>query len=300
MQHQPSIPAMGVLGLRGDSSPFELTRHDPAPALRQLVLHYWVVRWELAPGLVFDQEVVPNPCVNLVVEEERSAIYGPASNKYTKRLSGRGVVFGVKFKPGGFYPYLRRPVAELTDRALLLEEVFDREAVAAFGEALAGSEEMAVRVEAADRLLLHTRPTVDPEVALVQQLVERIHADRAITRVEQLGQSAEINSRKLQRLFHRYVGVAPKWVIQLYRLQDAAERLEDGTCRDWTELALELGYYDQSHFIHDFRSIIGTTPEAYSRRFKRDAAELPASERLLVTEEPSMTERTTANKQTDA
>ncbi|MOA57975.1 DNA-binding transcriptional activator FeaR [compost metagenome] len=73
-----------------------------------------------------------------------------------------------------------------------------------------------------------------------------------------------MNKRKLQRLFSQYVGVSPKWVLKLYRLQNAAEAMETGSERDWIKLSQDLGYYDQSHFIRDFKAMIGRTPDEYA------------------------------------
>lgn len=71
--------------------------------------------------------------------------------------------------------------------------------------------------------------------------------------------------RQLQRLFREYVGVSPKWVIQRYRLLDAAERVAAGTTIDWADLSLDLGYADQAHFIRDFKKLVGRSPAEYAR-----------------------------------
>ncbi|MGG3509069.1 helix-turn-helix domain-containing protein [Paenibacillus lautus] len=75
--------------------------------------------------------------------------------------------------------------------------------------------------------------------------------------------SSDLSPRSLQRLFKQYVGVNPKWVIRLYRLQNVAEMLEGLDHQDVLELAMDMGYYDQSHFIRDFKAVIGKTPEVY-------------------------------------
>ena len=72
-------------------------------------------------------------------------------------------------------------------------------------------------------------------------------------------------SRTLQRLFARYVGVSPKWVLRRYRLHEAAAALAREQDRPWAEVAAELGYFDQSHFIRDFTAAIGLTPVAYAQ-----------------------------------
>src|SRR5690606_22157944 len=87
--------------------------------------------------------------------------------------------------------------------------------------------------------------------------------DRAIIKVEQLGERAGTSVRQLQRLFRRYVGVSPKWVIKRFRLQEAAELIEQDPATTWTEIAMGLGYFDQAHFIKDFKAVLGQTPAEY-------------------------------------
>jgi AraC-like DNA-binding protein len=60
--------------------------------------------------------------------------------------------------------------------------------------------------------------------------------------------------------------VGPKWVINRYRLHEAVERLQEGAQINFSELAMELGYFDQAHFIRDFRKLVGCTPVAFARR----------------------------------
>jgi AraC-like DNA-binding protein len=69
--------------------------------------------------------------------------------------------------------------------------------------------------------------------------------------------------RSLQRLFSRYVGVSPKWVIRRYRLHELLEQMHSGRHLDWAQVAIDLGYFDQAHLINDFKSITGYAPTEY-------------------------------------
>jgi AraC-like DNA-binding protein len=266
MSAQIPSPSMGVLQSHVGAQKFELSRYEPAEPLKAFVKHYWVVSWTLAEHEHYDQAVVPNPCVNLVMEQDRSGIYGVTNRKYTKHLQGSGLVFGIKFLPGGFYPYWPTPLSELTDRSLMLSDVFGTAAAAAYEQAISATADTAARIRLTDSLLLAKLPDQDPNVAWINRIIDRIRDDRELSKVEQLCEMFDLNKRKLQRLFSQYVGVSPKWAIQLYRLQNAAEWLDQGLFKDWSSLALELGYYDQAHFIKDFKSIIGVTPDEYTSR----------------------------------
>jgi transcriptional regulator GlxA family with amidase domain len=103
-------------------------------------------------------------------------------------------------------------------------------------------------------------------VAQVVEVVQRALERPTLTRVEELAELAAIPPRTLQRLFRRYVGVGPKWVIRCFRLHEAATRLSEGTCPEGAALAAELGYFDQAHFIRDFKALIGSAPSEYAAR----------------------------------
>ncbi|HJV21565.1 MAG TPA: helix-turn-helix domain-containing protein, partial [Holophagaceae bacterium] len=118
------------------------------------------------------------------------------------------------------------------------------------------------RVEA---FLLERLPRPDPQVALARDLVQRILDAPDLQRVEALAVTAGLGLRSLQRLFSEYVGVSPKWVIRRYRLHEALDRLEAREPPDLAALAQDLGYFDQAHFIHDFKALLGRTPAAYAR-----------------------------------
>jgi AraC-like DNA-binding protein len=75
-----------------------------------------------------------------------------------------------------------------------------------------------------------------------------------------------LGPRSLQRLFREHVGVSPKWVIKRFRLHEALEQVSAGADVDWTQLALDLGYFDQAHFIRDFKAIVGEPPTGYASR----------------------------------
>ncbi|GIP38901.1 AraC family transcriptional regulator [Paenibacillus sp. J31TS4] len=263
MQPEARMPALGILNMAGLEQTYRLTRHIPSAEAGFFIRHYWIVSWDLEDREPYPQHLIPNPCVNLVLEPGRSGIFGPATDKFTYLVKGKGRVFGVKFRPGGFYPFLQQPVSGLSGCPLRIADVLggdDRE----WERAILSEPEEADMVRLAEERLLPLLPARDETVLLINRMMDRIQEDRTLTRVEELSRQFGLHIRKLQRLFHQYVGVSPKWVIKLYRLQNAAERL-DGSETQLLRLAGELGYYDQSHFIREFKAIIGQTPEEYVR-----------------------------------
>ena len=251
----------GILNPKAAGIKFELTRHAPSTDLAFFVSRYWVIHWDLAEPYV--QETLSYPCVNLVFERGNTRVWGIDSGRFARRLEGKGQVFGVKFRPGAFYPFLKTPISALTDRSISFFEVFGIDADPLETAMLTLDD--AAMIERVEDFLRERLPEHDPNVILVNEIVDCITADRKITKVDDIAATFGINKRSLQRLFSQYVGVSPKWVIQRCRLQEAAEQLASGEATDSAKLALDLGYFDQAHFIKDFKAVIGKSPAEYAK-----------------------------------
>jgi AraC-like DNA-binding protein len=264
----------GLLGVRDFD--FTLDRVPVSADLAELVERHWLVSWTVPPGRREPVTLLPHPCVNLAFDQGQVMISGPGRERFTYQCVGSGRVFGVKFRPGAFRPFLGAPVAELTDRMRPLATLWGPADAEALAADLARARELPDLVAAAERHLRAHWPQPDPEVGTVGRIINALLYDRTITRVDDVSKRFDIPPRTLQRLFERYVGVSPKWVLRRYRLHEAAARLAEDTDSAWAEVAVELGYFDQSHFIRDFTRAVGMTPAAYAQACRRHAAPIRA------------------------
>jgi AraC-like DNA-binding protein len=247
----------------------ENERFAPGPELAPYIAHFWTVRWDLRGRPPFIAETLPHPCVHLLFERGRAQVAGLSTRIFRRRLVGQARVFGVKFRPAAFHPVLRAPVSRLRDRVLALTSVFGRESNV-LKHAILGEPDVRRCVELAQDFLLERLPPMPKATAEVRDLVERLAVDQAITRVDQAAALLGVDVRRLQRRFNAAVGLSPKWVIQRYRLHEAAERLAQDEAPDFAGLALQLGYFDQSHFVRDFKAVLGRAPgEHLARRTRR-------------------------------
>jgi AraC-like DNA-binding protein len=226
---------------------------DPAPDLAGVVDHHWAVSWDYP--VPYRQLVVPYPNVHLTFEGGAATVHGVSSGHQQKLLTGRGRVVGVAFRAGRFRPFLRAPVAGLTDRSVDAREVF--------GPDLPD----ALDVQSVEDWLRARLPDRDPAAEEAGDIVGEIIRRPATTRVEELALDLGTSTRRLQRLFAEHVGVGPKRVIRRYRLHEVTQRLAAGTAVDWAGLAAQLGYADQGHFVRDFTAMFGESPTRYAARY---------------------------------
>ncbi|XVV05042.1 AraC family transcriptional regulator [Actinosynnema sp. CA-248983] len=225
----------------------------PPPDLAGHVARYWLVSWDYAEP--YRQLIVPYPNVHLTFQDGRATVHGVSGGHQVKVLAGRGHVVGVAFHPGAFRPFLGAPVSTITDRSI--------DASAVFGPDLPTDP----NVEDVEEFLRAHLPTPDPNADEAVAVVARIAAEPGITRVDALAADLGTGVRRLQRLFAEHVGVGPKWVIRRYRLHEVTERLAAGAAVDWADLAADLGYADQAHFVRDFREMFGEPPTHYAARY---------------------------------
>jgi AraC-like DNA-binding protein len=267
-----SLPggSRGIRRARSGREHFRVERVAPAPALAPFVDFFWMLRWDLRGRPPHRQQVLTRPSVHMTFTSyltggaTRARIVGVVRDDFVEELADEGRVVGAAFRPGGFRPFLDGPVAALTGRFAGVDEVFGEPGLALAAEVFAtpGDTEAVARLEA---FLAGLRPEPDPSAERAAAIVGRIAERSGVVRVGELARDEGMSPRSLQRLFHEYVGIGPKWVIRRFRMIEAAGRAEAGTRVDWARLAAELGYADQAHFTRDFTAAVGTPPARYAR-----------------------------------
>ncbi|MFJ2027624.1 DUF6597 domain-containing transcriptional factor [Streptomyces sp. NPDC087897] len=248
-------------------------RREPAAALRPYLEHYWLIDWDLTEP--YAAHVVPHPSVNLVLQRYEAEdgprgrcgyaeVAGVEPRLFTRKLTGRGRVCGVQFRPGGFRPFAPgHAVGDLTGRRVDAADVFRTPPPV---DAVLDPDDEDARVAALDACLLALEPRPDPRATLAMAAVDRVRTDRTVRRAGLLARDLGLSARSLQRLFSAYVGVGPKWVILRYRIHEALERAGSGPDIDWARLAADLGYSDQAHLVRDFTATVGVPPTAFAPR----------------------------------
>ncbi|SRX83403.1 AraC family transcriptional regulator [Microlunatus phosphovorus NM-1] [Mycolicibacterium parafortuitum] len=248
---------------------FDLRRWAADGVTARYVEHFWSVSWDLRDKDPFDNTVITFPSLHLTHEwgEDRTRhgfplpntlVHGVVEQVFRTTIRARGWVVGARFRPGGFTARFGGDASALTGRVEPVAELF--------GAVVEVPDDVDGAAAELDRLI-GRGAAPDAVYPVLARLVDRIRDDSGIHRVDQVMTHSPWSVRTTQRVFRRYVGVPVKWVLCRYRLQNAALQIESDPGVDFADLAVRLGWYDQAHFINDFRAMLGCTPGEYAARY---------------------------------
>lgn len=191
----------------------------------------------------------------------RAAITGVWETTRTHVHSQDHAVVIATFTATGAGAWLRQPLDALANSTADLAAVLDRSArVDQLDEQLVAAPNHAARIQLVENFLLrNTAPTqVDPTI---QAAVALIAQAPTLPRVDELAQQIGLSQSALERRFRRLVGVSPRKFVSLVRFRKVIQLRSTGA--DLTTVAHAAGYYDQPHFIKDFKRFTGQAPQAF-------------------------------------
>jgi AraC-like DNA-binding protein len=188
---------------------------------------------------------------------------GMRSTPYFKDTSAETPSFGALLKPGAAGLVLGQPAGMLAERHLPLCVFWPEQDVARLEEAMSAAacgEDALCALESELQKRVRGHGGIAPDIA---RALEAIAAGQSVgDAVRQAG----VSHRHFVSLFRNAVGLSPKLYSRVVRLGHVVRTLRPGEAPDWTGLAADAGYFDQSHFIRDFRAHTGLAPAAYHRR----------------------------------
>jgi AraC-like DNA-binding protein len=246
------------------------------PELRSIVRCYWHLRGPSGSGP--PERVIPDGCAEIVLNRaERFRRIAPDLSSHLQAnvllvgqlpsaisIAPQGAVdlLGIRFQPAGLHALLGVPMHELTNVDVALNQVapkLGRDLFEACHEPSIGRRLQAVGLHLV-RALAGRRATSTHQILAEATRQLETHMGT----VAETAATLQIGRRRLERLFRQHVGLSPRRYLRIRRLQGVVSKLEGGApTPSWAQLAVDAGYYDQSHLIRDFRSIGGTTPQRY-------------------------------------
>lgn len=244
------------------NSPVVYREIAPPDALKPHVYCFWVLRNQTSRQTRVNYRIVADGCVDLFINcstFEGLFIAGTARSSAVVPINGQAVYFGIRFLPGRFSFFFRRPLKDLSDRMVACTDVWGRR-LERLESRLFSASSMQARMEIAESFLLRRLAAVqDTPGKRFLTAVDNIFQHQGHLRLDgdfTLG----LSPRQLRRLFDRHIGVSPKSLARIVRFQSVLRTMMQVPEKEWGQRCLDFGYYDQAHFIREFKAFSGLTP----------------------------------------
>ncbi len=234
--------------------------YSPSPRLNPFVASYW----SLQVSEIKEPEnyrVLPDGCIDLLfdnISRPSGVIVGSMTKSVSVTLQPNARYFGVRFRPGGASSFLNISLKEIADTQLKLEDVW-RNAYSEFSDVM-DNKQVKRQIETVENLLEKQLSNNAIGNRKVQAAITLLNAHDGNYSVNMLSKTLEISRQHLNRIFTEAVGLNLKMFSRIVRLQAALKCARRAPVNDWALFALENGYYDQAHFISDFKDLTGVTP----------------------------------------
>ena len=236
----------------------------PGPPLDEFVELLWLC--DMPPQPWAQERLLPGGSSELVVDlaepSHEGVLSGPHTRFFLLETSRRQHLAGVHFRPGGAFAFMAPPLHALQNAVVPLDALWGgvaRELRDRLGQARTDDERFAI----VERILLaqaRNRLQRHPAVRYALRTFMRVPCALSVAGV--VGQVG-LSQRRFTECFTNEVGLTPKVFCRVRRFQAAIRQVHRTGRTDWSALALDCGYFDQAHFIHDFQAFSGLTPSAW-------------------------------------
>ncbi|MDQ8733927.1 helix-turn-helix transcriptional regulator [Paenibacillus sp. LHD-38] len=237
----------------------------PSKGLEPYVACYWTVDSYASDNNKLHR-IIPDGCVDIIFDlralslSKGAIVAGLMTTFETINLTTNYSLFGIRFFSDKVRQFLRYPVSELTGYNVFLEDIWGREAELIVDEVQSanGVSEMMERVELKLLKVLLNNETQSDQ--LLQSSMHYMIASQGMISIRNLAEKLSYSERNVRRTFQKELGVSPKELLGIIRFQCLLQELNKGTLSHFTDIAVKYGYYDQPHFIHNFKRFYGLTP----------------------------------------
>ncbi len=259
----------------------QINEFVPRDRLKPFVELFWEGDFNTNSDGTLRQRVVPNGYMELVMhltdlhcdlfkndnwsQSPHYTIIGLHTQTYEVRFGSYVRVFGIRFKPEGFYDIFGVPAAEFGDTFDDMGNVLGKK-FQAYSERLKTSGDLAEMLLLTEQYLMAQLERRRFEENYIHRAAELIRQSKGFTRIEDLSKQVFVSARQLERSFKQHLGVSPKFYMRIARLNEAQRLLETRPSLSLTQLSYECGYADQAHFIHDFNDFIGIRPKHFVKK----------------------------------
>lgn len=250
---------------------------EPTGILKKYIKNYCIVEINNSMDYMPCERVFPHGNVTLVFHygspskfkekksneyiESNLVICGQQTRYYDLSLSGKTGMILIIFKPHGVKPFLNLPINDLQNKNLSMSDLIKNEAIE-LEDKLINSKNNNQRITHLENFLLK-RIIISKDFERVEHAIKIIENSKGQIKTQVIAQEVCLGIKQFERIFSKHVGLNPKKFTSIVRFQNVIRMKMNDKNANMYQLAFDNGYYDQSHFIHDFKNLTGLSPRDF-------------------------------------
>ena len=252
--------------------------YEPHPDLQSLIKCHWILEVP-ADANAQRQRIIPDGCIEIIfmlgddvkrytkgdgfIIQPRAMVIGQITEPFFVEPTGVVNSFATRFYPYGFANFSAAPIIDLANKETPIQFLFGENVSKELIEQIITANDAPARIKAVENFFLarlHHKSTID---SIVKSTIDAILSTGGSASINEIVKNDASKRRQLERKFMKQIGMSPKHLGRVVRLQAALQRLLNQQSESFTSIAYESEYYDQAHFIKDFKAFTGITPKDF-------------------------------------
>lgn len=251
---------------------------EPSNDLKPLIKCYWTLEVP-AENNSEKQRIVPDGCLEIAfilgddikrfvsdtdfIFQPRAMVLGQTIEPFYIQPTGYVNTFAVRFYPYSFANFVNIPIKNLANKETAITELFEKKSAKELEDKIINATNTQQRIEIIETFLLdklNEKSTIDN---IVKSTIDTLLLTNGSSSINTILKEDLSKRRQLERNFVKQIGISPKQLSKVIRLQTALKMLLNQQNETLTQIAYESEYYDQAHFIKDFKEFTGTSPKEF-------------------------------------
>jgi len=248
---------------------------QPHSDLGSVVKCYWTLEVP-ADTNAQRQRIIPDGCIEMIfilgddvkrytsdndfILQHRAMVLGQIIEPLYIQPTGYVNSFAVRFYPYGFANFVTTPIKSLADKETPIDILFEKTLAKELERNIVQASNTQARIEIIEEFLLgklNSEATID---TIVKSTIDTLLSTKGSSPINAILKEDLSKRRQLERKFLKQIGISPKQLSKVIRLQTALKMMVNEPAESLTKIAYESEYYDQAHFIKDFKEFTGTNP----------------------------------------
>ncbi len=251
---------------------------QPHPDLAALVKFYWTLEVPYDPANQ-KQKIIPDGCIEMTfnfadgikryvsdteyIVHPCAMVMGQRTKSYYIEPLGNVDSFAICFYPYGFANFVNTPLKELTDLETPVSTLFGEEPAKKLEQEIIEATSTQQRIEIIENFLLKKLSDQSTVDSIVQSTIDALTATKGNSSIGSILKNDSSKRRQLERKFVKQIGISPKQLGKVIRLHSALHMMLNEDAETLTNIAYENDYFDQAHFIKDFKEFTGVSPKEF-------------------------------------